>query len=204
MSVKAMSVTFFLILFLGVTQNQSNAESTLDHVSDFELTVEQDIRRYEEFMALRQFIPELEWPKIPEDFDLSKANETLSGLEIYKNWCGAGHYPKNPDGSVNRDYPAANELDAVCKRHDLCYFDNCDHWCPCDATLLKEVSRATCPDEECETYRIAMIAVFVSKPSIVCYKKSRWGQTVKWSQNGIGGNCPNVISRCPNGCPHIK
>jgi hypothetical protein len=191
-----------LVLVVGVISTGCTQERLLRSVPNHELTAESDIRRYEQFMELKRFKPDLEWPPILADFDIEEANRILDGPEIYGYWCGAGHYPKNPDGSVNRNHPSQDALDEVCKQHDLCYFDNCDHWCPCDAVLLRDLPQVSCPHEACETYRVAMISAFSVKPGIVCYKNRRTGVT--WSQNGVGGACPNVISRCPNGCPHIS
>lgn len=117
-------------------------------------------------------------------------------VDTYGKWCGLGHFPKKSDGSMDESVDGIDELDELCKAHDLCYEEQCDHWCPCDAELLRKLPQVSCPNACCESYRAAMISLFSVKPGVHCRKIL--GQRVAFT--GVGGVCGVPAGPCPNGC----
>lgn len=89
----------------------------------------------------------------------------------YGNWCGM----RNTSTRITR---AIDEVDAVCKAHDLCIGNN-DHKCICDAIFLRDMPNAIASSERGEKYKLAAIEIIQRKP---CYCKET-------NRIGMGGKC---------------
>jgi hypothetical protein len=63
-----------------------------------------------------------------------KSTPVNIGLGVYGNWCGLNH-PKDIDDAAD----PIDELDASCKRHDLCYVAEGQFSCACDQVLSSEL-----------------------------------------------------------------
>lgn len=89
----------------------------------------------------------------------------------YGNWCGV----RNTSSLFTKPI---DEVDAVCKTHDLCIGNN-DHKCICDAVFLRDMPKAIASSNRGEKYKWAAIEIIERKP---CYCQ-------KISRIGIGGKC---------------
>ncbi|MES9941890.1 MAG: hypothetical protein ABW104_03755 [Candidatus Thiodiazotropha sp. 6PLUC2] len=92
-----------------------------------------------------------------QEFDLAEAEEAEESSSVmpkYGNWCGLNH-PSNPEKAEE----PIDTLDAICKRHDLCYLDKGHMSCECDGEFNRDVvtnlSRFTGPEKIlAHTFRI--------------------------------------------------
>lgn len=61
--------------------------------------------------------------------------EQTSSIPIYGNWCGLAH-PKD----INTLPEAIDDLDLICKKHDLCYEEKGMFSCECDVAMNQKVT----------------------------------------------------------------
>ncbi len=100
-----------------------------------------------------------------------------NSLFNYGNWCGITN-TKSPD------IEPIDEVDRVCKAHDLCIGNN-DHKCSCDAKFLRDMPGATAIYSRGEDYKLAVIKIIENKPCY-CSTKISVGEI---KLLGFGGKC---------------
>jgi hypothetical protein len=122
---------------------------------------------------------------------------TSVGLPIYGNYCGPGH--GDPTGIT----PPIDDVDAVCRAHDLCYKNaGSSGTCGCDGTLLTSMPAAiaSTPSQQGKAAG-ALVQSFFSNawctcpgpPTTTCFPLC-FGTfciplCITWPRLGQGGNC---------------
>ncbi|WP_420208843.1 hypothetical protein [Candidatus Electronema sp. JC] len=115
----------------------------------------------------------------------------VAGLADYGNWCGANNTRED------RNYPVKDQIDAVCRKHDLCIRDNGYHKCSCDADFIQGMQKARASSDESERYKIAAIGAFKVKPCEcrhkscirLCNLRGCWYECNWITTPGMGGSC---------------
>lgn len=121
-----------------------------------------------------------------------------NGIPVYGNHCGPGHGDRNA--------PAIDAVDQVCKDHDRCYDDRGYFNCGCDRELIAGMTAAVASEglsAEGRTAGLGTIAYFSSAACTcmkrVCYHYPQcdwhgchWVERCDWVPygGGVGGNGP--------------
>lgn len=131
----------------------------------------------------------------------SSLGNRLTQIPRYGNWCGKDYGWEGREGSsvlsffsssssfflfllffLDTSVPATDDLDSLCKAHDLCFVERGKDDCACDLAFLTGLKDAsTCPtdDKECNSFRKVAIAGFT-------FKKCKCPRA---SERGVGGKC---------------
>lgn len=121
----------------------------------------------------------------------SEITQQFIGLGDYGNWCGYNNTRSDPN------YPVVDEVDEVCRDHDLCIIKHGYHKCSCDGNFLRRMPIARARNENGEAYKLESITAFLNKPCEcrhekcikLCNFRRCWRECRKWSTPGIGGQC---------------
>lgn len=81
------------------------------------------------------------------------------GIKVHVNWCGPGH-----GGSVENDLPFTDNLDCICRTHDLCYSKYGTLNCECDNLFVRETKQIKNP--KLELVAKPMAGYFSSSPCV--------------------------------------
>jgi Phospholipase A2 len=115
------------------------------------------------------------------------------GLPIYGNYCGPGH--GDPTGIT----PPIDDVDGVCRAHDMCY-KNAGSWnCGCDRALITSMPAAiaSTPSQQgkaagalVQSFFSQSLCVCPGPPTTFCFPFWFGSLCITLPPIGQGGNCP--------------